>query len=365
MPKLTCSQSHVSVPAATATAPVAWLGLDAHAQHCVLAQLDDDGTPRQWWGLPTQPDKLVAQVQAIAAPDKRLALEETNLARWLWQLLRPHVQQLVVCDARHNKLVSSHPNKRDERDAFALARLFRLHELKPVWQVPTDERARFRTVAQDYEGAVFRQTQLKQEIKATFQHWGLFPTGTRLYSEAGRAAWLKQLPHPDLRLQVELLYAAMDHAVQTQRATLRLLVRLGKAFPEIERLATAPGLGKVGAHLFAAYVADPGRFRDDSELIRYCRLGIRDRSSDGKPLGHEQLDRTGIGTLKAVSYRAWLQAMKRRDTSVYDFFRWSKDNTGSATHARLNTQRKLIRAWWTLWRKGKEWDETKFFPAPK
>ena len=100
-------------------------------------------------------------------------------------------------------------------------------------------------------------------------------------------------------------------------------------------------------------------------MIRYCRLGIRDRSSDGKPLGHEQLDRTGIGTLKAVSYRAWLQAMKRRDTSVYDFFRWSKDNTGSATHARLNTQRKLIRAWWTLWRKGKEWDETKFFPAPK
>jgi len=30
--------------------------------------------------------------------------------------------------------------------------------------------------------------------------------------------------------------------------------------------------------------------------------------------------RTGIGTLKAISYRAWLQAMKRRATSVYDFF---------------------------------------------
>ena len=99
--------------------------------------------------------------------------------------------------------------------------------------------------------------------------------------------------------------------------------------------------------------------------IRYCRLGIRDRSSDDKPLGYEQLDRHGHGVLKAISYRAWLQAMKRRNTSVYQFFLWSKTNTGSAVHARLNTQRKLLRAWWTLWRRGEEWDEEKFFPAAK
>ena len=67
-----------------------------------------------------------------------MAMDESQLARWFWQLLRPHVAQLVVCDARHNKLISSHPNKKDERDAFNLARLFRLNELKPVWQATTD-----------------------------------------------------------------------------------------------------------------------------------------------------------------------------------------------------------------------------------
>ena len=344
---------------------IAWLGLDAHAQNCVLAQLDDDGTPRRFWRLPTQPDKLVAQVRAIAAPDKRLALEESNLARWLWQLLRPHVQQLVVCDARHNQLISSHPNKKDERDAFNLARLFRLSELKPVWQVPTTERALFKSAAQSYEEAVLRQTQLKQQIKSTFQHWGLFPTGTRLYSEAGRGAWLKQLPHPDLRAQVELLYASMAQAVATQRDTRKLMVRLGKNFPEVQLLSTAPGLGVVGAHVFAAYIVDPKRFDSPAGLSRYCRLGIRDRSSDDKPLGYEQLDRHGHGILKAISYRAWLQAMKRQRGAVHRFFLWSKKNTGSASHARLNTQRKLLRAWWTLWLEGKEWDEEKFFPTAK
>lgn len=341
--------------------PIAWLGLDAHAQSCLLAHLDDQGTQRQFWRIPTQGDKLVAQVRAIAAPDKRLALEESNLARWLWQLLRPHVAQLVVCDARHNKLISTHPNKKDQRDAFALARLYRLNELKPVWQVPSDERALFKSAAQSYEEAVLRQTQWKQQIKSTFQHWGLFPTGTRLYAEQGRGAWLKKLPHADLRAQVQLLYHSMEQAVQTQRDTRQLLVRLGKSFPEVKLLSTAPGLGLVGAHVFAAYIAEPKRFDSGAGLIRYCRLGIRDRSSDDKPLGYEQLDRHGHGVLKAISYRAWLQAMKRRDTSVYQFFLWSKKNTGSAVHARLNTQRKLLRAWWTLWRRGEEWDEEKFF----
>lgn len=362
-------QHELTVPSTAHSIPhgssIAWLGLDAHAQNCVLAQLDDDGTQRQFWRIPTQPDKLIAQVRAIDTPDKRLALEESNLARWLWQLLRPHVTQLVVCDARHNKLISTHHNKKDQRDAFGLARLFRLNELKPVWQVPTQERAFFKSAAQSYEEAVLRQTQLKQQIKSSFQHWGLFPTGTRLYSPEGRRAWLKKLPHPDLRAQVELLYTSMEQAVQTQRDTRRLMVRLGKSFPEVKLLSTAPGLGVVGAHLFAAYIADPKRFADPAQLIRYCRLGIRDRSSDDKPLGYEQLDRQGHGVLKAISYRAWLQAMKRRDTSVYQFFLWSKKNTGSAVHARLNTQRKLLRAWWKLWMNKEEWDEKTFFPDAK
>lgn len=359
------THDHSTAHNASHGSSIAWLGLDAHAQNCVLAHLEDNGTQRQFWRIPTQPEKLIAQVQAIVASDKRLALEESNLARWLWQLLRPHVSQLVVCDARHNKLISSHPNKKDQRDAFALARLFRLGELKPVWQVPSNERALLKSAAQNYEEAVLRQTQFKQQIKSTFQHWGLFPTGTRLYSEQGRGAWLKKLPHADLQSQVQLLYASMEQAVQTQRDARKLMVRLGKGFPEIRLLSTAPGLGVVGAHIFVAYIADPTRFDSASRLFRYCRLGIRDRTSDDKPLGYEQLDRQGHGVLKAITYRAWLQAMKRRNTSVYRFFAWSKQHTGSAVHARLNTQRKLLRAWWTLWLEGKEWDEDRFFSTRK
>ena len=342
------------------TASIAWLGLDAHSKNCVLGQLDDQGRELQWWRFPTQPQNLIAHIQAIPAADKRLMLEESNLARWLGELLRPHVQQLVVCDARRNRLISHDPHKHDQRDAFAQARLLRLNEYKPVWQPTDPQRVLFKRSAKAYELAVQRQTRLKLQLKACFQHWGLFPTGSTVFSKTGRAGWVKQLPYDALRSQTLLLYELLDQALASQTQFRRLLAQTGRPFPEVARLRTVPGIGLVGAHLFVAYLQDPKRFTKFSQLTRYCRLGIRDRSSDDKPLGYQQLDRQGSGTLKAISYRAFLQAAKRRAGPVWDFYQLSLRHTGSTTHARLNTQRKILLALWTLWLTGREFDPVKF-----
>jgi len=342
------------------TSSIAWLGLDAHSKNCVLGQLDDQGHEIKWWRFPTQPQQLIHHIQSIPATDKHLMLEESNLARWIGQLLKPHVQQLVVCDARRNHLISQDAHKHDRRDAFALARLLRLNEFKPVWQPTDDHRVLFKRVAKGYENAVLRQTRLKLQLKALFQHWGLFPAGTTVFSKPGRNAWLQHLPYDPLRAQASLLYELLDHALAGQSQFRRLLCQTGRQFPEIQRLRTTPGVGLVGAHLFVAYVQDPTRFRKFSQLSRYCRLGIRDRTSDNKPLGYEQLDRQGVGTLKAISYRAYLQAAKRRTGPVWDFYQASLRHTGSTTHARLNTQRKILLTLWTLWLTGREFDPDQF-----
>src|ERR1022692_3036413 len=136
------------------TSSIAWLGLDAHSKNCVLAHLDDQGNEINDWRFPTDPQQLLRYVQAIPATVKRLMLEESNLARWISQLLKPHVQQLIVCDARRNRLISQDAHKHDRRDAFALARLLRLNEFKPVWQPTEPQRVLFKRVAKAYENAV-------------------------------------------------------------------------------------------------------------------------------------------------------------------------------------------------------------------
>jgi hypothetical protein len=140
----------------------------------------------------------------------------------------------------------------------------------------------------------------------------------------------------------------------------QLMVRLGQAFPEIGRLRTVPGVGVIGAHLFVAYIQEPRRFETAQQLRRYCRLGIRDRSSDGKPLGFQQLDRCGHGVLKALSYRAWLRAVKARGGAVYEFYEASLKRTGDQVHARLNTQRKVLETLLALWKHQREFDPKTF-----
>jgi len=349
----------------TDTPSIAWLGLDAHSRNCVLAQLDDQGNEINHWRFPTDPRQLLKHLQAIPAAVKRLMLEESNLARWISQLLRPHVQQLIVCDARRNRLISQDAHKHDRRDAFALARLLRLNEYRSVWQPTDDQRVLFKRAAQAYENSVLRQTRLKLQLKSLFQHWGLFPTGATVFSKAGRSGLLQKLPYHALRSQALLLYELLDQALAGQSQARRLLCQAGRLFPEVQRLRSAPGVGLVGAHLFVAYVQDPHRFAKFSRLTRYCRLAIRDRTSDNKPLGFKQLDRQGNGVLKAISYRAFLQAAKRRSGPLWDFYQASLRQTGSNTHARLNTQRKILLVLWTLWLKGEEFDPNKFsHPQP-
>jgi transposase len=138
------------------------------------------------------------------------------------------------------------------------------------------------------------------------------------------------------------------------------MVQLGQPFPEIARLRTVPGVGIIGAHLFVAYIQEPTRFDTPQQLFRYCRLGIRERSSDGKPLGYQQLDRSGHGVLKAVSYRAWLTATKRKTGAVYEFYLASLQRTGDEVHARLNTQRKILATLLALWKTQREFDPKTF-----
>lgn len=339
---------------------VAWLGLDAHAKFCLLAWMDDQGRRRQHWRFPTSEPQLIQHLKLVTAPTKHLAIEECGLGRWLAQVAAPHVTDAVVCDPRENHRISRHHHKCDEEDGYGLAHLHRLGALKKVWQSPSDERAVFKCAAQAYLDAVQRQTALKLQIKAHYRQWGVIPTGSTVYGRSGRANYLAQIQQAGVRAQLQLLYEAMDSALEVERKTRRLMGQLGAKFPEITRLRTVPGVGAIGAHLFVAYVQEPTRFATPQQLWRYCRLGIRDRSSDGKPLGFQQLDRCGHGVLKAISYRAWLVAVKQKRGAVHELYTASLARTGDEVHARLNTQRKILHTLLVLWERGREFDAKRF-----
>jgi transposase len=341
---------------------IGWLGLDCHSNQCVLALVDDEGLEVSCQSLPTRADALVKGVVLLPKKRKHLMLEEGELSRWVARLLKPYVESLVVCDPRYNHHLSRHHNKRDDRDAFTLARLRRLGEYREIWQATEPDRIAFRQAAGSYEDAVRHQTRVKLQIKSEYRQWGVIAKGSEVYHPDKANRYLKQVPE-QARRPVQLLYEWLECALRVEKLALRHLVETGRGFAEVARLRKVPGVGLIGSNLFVAYVQDPSRFCTNSELSRYCRLGICERTSDGKPLGYQRLDRSGQGVLKAISYRAWLTAVRRRTGPVWQFCQESRRRTGSEIHARLNTQRKVLWTLRQLWLRKEEFDPKRFLAS--
>jgi hypothetical protein len=63
--------------------------------------------------------------------DLHVTFEEGAWAGWLYDLLKPHVTELVVCNPRKNALLQE-GSKSDRINARKLAELFYVNKLKPV-----------------------------------------------------------------------------------------------------------------------------------------------------------------------------------------------------------------------------------------
>lgn len=329
----------------------AYLGLDLHSSTCTLGIMAQDGTYHGHQQFPTAESELIPHVVDIDARTKHLALEASSLSRWAARTLDPYVDEVLVCDPRQNRLVSRNARKSDKADAYALCRLLRLGELHEVYQSQNDDRAVFKAAVRHYCDVRDQQAALKQKIKAAFRKWGVLRVeGHTLYSKSGRTAYLNRLPQPAIADQLHNLYQVLDAAVTAQEQAKAQMLRLGSKYPEIEQFRKVPGIGPIGSHIFDAIVQTPHRFKTKQKLWRYSQLGIRSQTSDGKPLGYEELDPNGRSELKALSYRAWMTSLRQSDNEVKTFFEQSLRRTHDRTHARLNTQRKILATLLSLWK---------------
>src|SRR5689334_6645878 len=121
-----------------------------------------------------------------------------------------------------------------------LAKLYRLGELKQVWQPPTQELAILRDLSMNYLKAVSFQVAIKLSIKSDFRHWGVFPFGSSVFHPDGRQVWLDKLPEPLIKAQLVSLYNLLDRALTEQKTALKLMILAGKRLPEIKLLETFP-----------------------------------------------------------------------------------------------------------------------------
>jgi len=105
--------------------------MDVHGASIVIVVLNGAGKVVEQVIVQTSAERVRGYLKQLRGK-VYVTFEEGTQAQWLYDVVRPLVTEVVVCNPRHNKLLQS-GNKSDRVDAQKLAELLRLGSLKAVY----------------------------------------------------------------------------------------------------------------------------------------------------------------------------------------------------------------------------------------
>jgi transposase len=334
-----------------------YVGLDMGSSGFHQAAMDKERVVLKDRKFDTTEANLIRAFEDIKG-EVHVHLEAGELAAWVRRVLKNRVKRVVVGHPKSSAWIAKDPLKRDRLDAFKLADLLRMDQVHEVYYADDDQRTVFKQIVQHYDDVTSQEVRLKNKIKAAFREQGVIVKGKDVYSGAGRDPYLAAVPFAAAREAITQLYELLDVTLKAQKGAFKLMKRESEKYPEIARFDGVPGLGLVSASRFSAYVQTPHRFSAKRKLWRYCRLGITDRQSDGKPLGRQALDWNGNGRLKDMSRTAFMGALHTTDDNLFKrTYRGTLQRTHNETHARLTTQRKILAVLLAMWKGGTEYQD--------
>jgi len=260
-----------------------------------------------------------------------------------------------VSDPKHNAWIARSKRKSDPVDAAKLAELLRGGFYRAVYHPEDEEMANFKIAFQHYDQMTKTTTRLQNQIKARFRQQGMVFEGKGLYGASGRQKAIARVKSEAIAEILLQDFRLLDHAQKERAAARRLVTKLSRNFPVIKRLERIPGVATISASRFVAYVQNPHRFNTKG-LVSFSRLAVVKRESGESLIGREHLSKEGNGSMKALSRTVFNGVIRtRRMNGIKDYYLKSLRRTKNETHARLNTQRKILAVMNAVWR-----DETEY-----
>src|SRR6202521_1255417 len=104
-----------------------YIGMDVHQESISIAVLNAAGKIVMECVIETKASTILQFLRGLRG-DLHVTLEEGTWAAWLYDLIKPHVTRIVVCDPRRNALLKE-GSKSDRIDARKLAELLRSKQI--------------------------------------------------------------------------------------------------------------------------------------------------------------------------------------------------------------------------------------------
>lgn len=338
-----------------------YIGMDVHAESCSLCVLDARGKQVRGEVVETNGQAIIQYLKQFSGR-LHLCFEESEWAGWLWEILSPHVTEVVVIQGLRRR-----GSKSDAIDARALAERLRTGQVgKPIFKAPR-QFAKLRELAQVYALLTQDVTRSKNRLKSRFRRRGVRCPGDEVYSFEGRKKRLEELPSA-MRPAVELLGTELDCLEELKSETEAAMVEASHRAPISRVLESIPGLGPVRVAQILPIVVTPHRFRTKKQFWAYCGFSVVMHSSSDWVQIDGQWTKARVAKTRGLNFnfhRTLKYIFKGAATTVIAH---ARPNRFRATYdrllaegtkpnlAKLTVARKIAATTLAMWKSGEEYD---------
>ena len=249
-----------------------YIGLDAHRDSSTICILSAGGKRTQRDVIETNGDALVSYIRNLRGR-LHVCIEEGTWSEWLYEILSPHVVELVVYQNQWRP-----GPKSDAIDAQGLAEKLRTGQAGSGVFKSAERYRRLREWARVYQALNRDLVRVKNRLKNQFCRRGIRCTGASVYLSSQRDRWLNQLPAA-MQPTAKLLAVELDGLTELKAEAEAALLAESHRHRISRILETAPGIGPIRAALLIATVVTPHRFRSKRQFWSYCGFAVMTCSS--------------------------------------------------------------------------------------
>jgi len=159
-----------------------YIGMDVHKESISIAVRNDAGKTVMECVIETKANVILDFIHGLRG-QLQVTFEEGTWATWLYDLLKPHVTKLVVCDPRKN---NRRGNKNDQIDARELADRLYMNKLSSVYHGGAGVRT-LKELARSYLTISKDLARVMSRVKAIYRSWGILCAGKQVYAPRHRA----------------------------------------------------------------------------------------------------------------------------------------------------------------------------------
>jgi transposase len=343
-----------------------YIGMDVHAASTTMAVLSATGKVLRTMVVETNGQTLVEALKGIAG-ELHVCLEEGTQSAWLYEILSPHVAELVVTGINEE----SRGQKSDQIDAVKLAEQLRTGRIDKQVYKDRGTYRELRELGRVHAVVVRDVVRVQTRLKSLYRSRGVQVVGKAVYGEKKRGEYLQHLPSGS-RQAAETLYGAYDALEEVRDRAEAQLVEESRRHSISRVLGTCPGMGPIRVARMIPIVMTPERFRTTRQFWSYCGLGIVMRSSsdwvhssDGKWQRAQVMQTRGLNynhnrQLEVIFKGAATTVINQLpDEPLHAAYKKMLEQGTKPNLAKLTLARKIAATTLALWKKQEAYDPEK------